>query len=63
MIGPPGTLNGRRASGRLFLRMMTAIDTTTNANSVPMLVISLRMSIGVNPATMATMTPVIMVVM
>ena len=63
MMCPPGTLNGRRASGRLIRRMMTAIDTTTNAKSVPMLVISPRIWIGVSPATMATTTPVMIVVM
>ena len=43
--------------------MMTATDTTTKANSVPMLVISPRILIGVKPATMATTTPVMIVVM
>jgi hypothetical protein len=51
-----------RASGR-WPSMITASETTTNAKSVPMLVISPRIWIGVNPATMATTTPVISVVM
>src|SRR5688572_3502322 len=42
---------------------MTAKQTTTKANSVPMLVISPSTWIGVNPATIETMTPVMIVVM
>jgi hypothetical protein len=63
MMLPPGTLNGRCASGRFRRRMITATHTTTKANSVPMLVISPRTLIGVNPATIATTMPVMMVVM
>ena len=39
-IGPNGTRNGRFASGRLARNTSTAAQTTTKANSVPMLVIS-----------------------
>src|SRR4029450_12054032 len=63
MIDPPGTLNGRFASGRLARRTITASDTTTNANSVPMLVISPRIWIGTKPATSATIVQVMIVVM
>ncbi len=42
---------------------MTAAQTTTKANSVPMLVISPTTSMRVKPATMATTTQVMMVVM
>src|SRR5688572_15526751 len=42
---------------------MTAAHTMTNANSVPILVISPTTWIGVKPAKTATMTPVMMVVM
>ena len=39
------------------------MHTTTNANSVPMLVISPTTWIGTSPATMATITQVMIVVM
>ena len=42
---------------------MTAMHTTTNANSVPMLVISPTTCIGTSPATIATITHVMIVVM
>ena len=42
---------------------MTAAQTITKAKSVPMLVISPRTWIGVKPATIATITPVMIVVM
>ena len=60
---PPGTLNGRTASGRLIRSIRTAADTTTKANSVPMLVISPTTWIWVNPAATATTTHVMIVVM
>ena len=60
---PNGTLNGRRASGRLRRRTSTAVQTTTKANSVPIDVISPTVWIWVSPATMATTTPVMIVVM
>src|SRR5919109_2941918 len=63
MIGPPATLNGRCASGRFMRSTITATETTTNANSVPMLVISPTTWIGMNPAAIATMTHVMIVVM
>ena len=61
--GPPGTRNGRCASGRLMRSINTAAQTTTKANSVPMLVISPTTWICVTPATSATMTQVMIVVM
>ena len=60
--GPNGTLNGRCASGRLTRSTSTAAQTTTNAKSVPMLVISPTTWIFVNPATIATITQVMIVV-
>src|ERR687887_2656534 len=62
MTGPPGTLNGRGASGRFTRSTGTATETITNANSVPMLVISPRIWIGTKAATSATMTHVMIVV-
>src|SRR5687767_8638812 len=61
--GPNGTRNGRGASGRFTRSINTAAHTTTNANSVPMLVISPTTWICVKPATIATTTHVMIVVM
>ena len=60
---PPGARNGRTASGRLIRSMITAAHTTTNANSVPIEVISPTTSMRSMPANTATITPVMMVVM
>ena len=59
---PPGTLNGRLASGRCTRSIITAAQTIMNANSVPMLVISPRIWIGTSAAQSETTRPVMIVV-
>ncbi len=65
MIGSSGTcgvLKGRSIFGSVRRSTATAIATTTNANSVPMLTISARASIGTNEAITATTIVVPMVI-
>ena len=50
-------------SGRLMRRIITPRQTSTNANSVPMLVSSASTSMGNMPPAIAQTTPVMMVVM
>src|SRR6478735_11504695 len=60
--GLSGVRNGRCMSGRLTRTTGTAIETTKNANNVPMLTISARSASGTNAAstaTTATVRPVI----
>src|SRR5215469_8312870 len=57
-IGTNGVRNGLLNSGSALRRIQTPIHTSTNANSVPILVISPRSSIGRNPAAIATAIPV-----
>lgn len=59
--GTHGMRKGRGRSGRVRRRTMTAIDTMTNAISVPMLTRWPSVPIGVRPAAMATTTPVTIV--
>ena len=56
--GTSGARNGRLAWGFVRRITSTAPHTMTNANSVPMLVISARMLSGTNPAIAATNNPV-----
>src|SRR5215475_2647571 len=59
--GTSGARNGRFALGFVLRITMTAPQTITKANSVPMLVISARMLSGMNPAMEPTNSPVKMV--
>ena len=61
MTGTSGQRKGRCASGLVRRMISTAVQTTTKANSVPMLVSSSRASIGNSPARMATKMPMAMV--
>ena len=56
--GTAGVLNGRGASGAVFLRMITPIQTSTNASSVPMLTSWLSTPIGVSAEAEAIIVPV-----
>src|SRR5437879_4847323 len=56
--GTNGARNGRLAFGFVLRMTITAPQTITNANKVPMLVISARMLSGINPAIEATKRPV-----
>src|SRR5207244_12572324 len=56
--GTKGARNGRLAFGFVLRMTITAPQTITNANKVPMLVISARMLSGINPAIEATNRPV-----
>src|SRR3984893_3855662 len=56
--GTKGARNGRLALGFVLRMTITAPQTITNANKVPMLVISARMLNGMNPANDATNRPV-----
>ena len=58
MSGTRGALKGRFASGFVRRITKTAPQTITNANRVPMLVISARILSGMNPAIAATKRPV-----
>ena len=57
-IGAPGALKGRGRSGCVFRRMSTPIETTTNANNVPMLTMWPRTSMGNRAAGTATAAPI-----
>src|SRR4051794_15588180 len=52
--GFSGARNGRRMSGRLVRSTGTAMDTTRNANNMPMLTISARSAGGTKAASTAT---------
>src|SRR3954447_6004983 len=52
--GENGTLNGRGRSGRVRRSTGTAADTSTKANSVPMLTRFARLSSGTNVAVTST---------
>src|ERR1700729_1038443 len=54
---PNGTLNPRTLSGCFTRRTITPIDTSTNANSVPMFDISANVPTSNSPAGIATSTP------
>src|SRR2546422_10207140 len=56
--GTSGARKGRFALGLVLRITITAPQTITNANKVPMLVISARMLSGMNPAIDATKRPV-----
>src|ERR1700682_228206 len=56
--GTKGARNGRLALGFVLRMTMTAPQTITNANKVPMLVISAKMLSGIKPAIEATKRPV-----
>src|SRR5436190_21522183 len=56
--GTSGARNGRFALGFVLRMTITAPQTITNANRVPMLVISARMLSGMKPAIDATNSPV-----
>src|SRR5229473_935995 len=56
--GTNGARNGRLALGFVFRITSTAPQTITNANNVPMLVISAKILNGMNPAIEATKRPV-----
>src|SRR3989338_8034815 len=60
--GTHGQRNDRSAFGLILRMMSTAAQTTANANSVPMLVISRSASIGRGPAPTATNDPMRIVV-
>src|SRR3954468_18008871 len=60
--GTPGALNDRSRSGRVRRRMITPADTTTKANSVPMLTISDSFSRLTNAASAAITAAVMMVI-
>src|SRR5713101_9838006 len=59
--GTRGARKGRFALGFVLRITSTAPQTITNANNVPMLVISARILSGINPAIEATKRPVRMV--
>src|SRR2546427_11170104 len=59
--GTKGARNGRFALGFVLRMTITAPQTITKANNVPMLVISARILSGMNPAIDATKRPVRMV--
>src|SRR6185437_3168207 len=59
--GTHGTRNGRGRSGSRRRRKITPADTSTNANSVPMLVRSTTSEMFANAENVATNTPVRMV--
>ena len=59
--GTHGTRNPRFRSGRVRRSTITPADTSTNANSVPMLTISSSLSIGNTVAVTATTRPTISV--
>jgi hypothetical protein len=56
-----GALNGRSRLGWVTRSIKTSIDTTANANSVPMLTNSPTRSIGKSAARTATTKPVVIV--
>src|SRR5260370_10187963 len=56
--GTNGARNGRFAFGFVLRMTNTAPQTITNANNVPMLVISARILSGISPAIEATKRPV-----
>src|SRR5712691_4843424 len=58
MSGTSGARNGRAAPGLVLRITITAPQTITKANNVPMLVISAKMLNGMNPAIEATKRPV-----
>src|SRR5438552_12360474 len=62
MKGERGTLNGRLSAGLEDLKIMMPVPTMTNAKSVPILTSSPRRLIGTNPARIATIVPVMAVV-
>src|ERR1700679_205128 len=57
ITGPNGTRNPRYRSGSLYRSTITPIETSTNANSVPMFDISANVPTSNNPAGIATSTP------
>jgi hypothetical protein len=57
--GTHGVRNARRRSGRVRRSTTTPMDTSTNANRVPMLTMSARVDSGTKAATAATTSPVI----
>src|SRR5471030_3042806 len=59
--GTHGTRKGRTRSGSMRRRKITPAETSTNANSVPMLVRSTTSAMFANAANTATNTPVRMV--
>ena len=59
--GTHGTLNERGRLGWVFRNTITPIETKTKAERVPMLTSSATVLIGVMPAIMATVIPVIQV--
>ena len=61
VYGMPGHLNLAFKSGLVDLKIKTATHTNTNAASVPMLVSSATVSIGVNAAISALKIPVVSV--
>src|SRR5687768_7608119 len=63
MKGERGTLNGRFNAGFDDRRIMMPVPTITNAKSVPILTSSPKRLMGTNPARIATIAPVIAVVM
>ncbi len=52
--GTEGVRNGRFMRGRVRRSTITAMETTKNANSVPMLTISASASSGTKPASSIT---------
>ena len=54
--GTNGVLNSLTILGSFFLRIITEIQTNTNANNVPILVMSPTMSPGINAANNPTIT-------
>ena len=65
-IGPVnqmnGALNGRSTSGCMIRRVTTPAETTAKANRVPIEVSSPAMPMGMVPAAIITITPVMIVV-
>src|SRR5215212_1937583 len=57
VTGYPGTLKPRGRSGAVRRSTITPTETTRNATSVPMLVISARKLIGSTPASSETTAP------
>src|SRR5580704_13418377 len=57
ITGPNGTRNPRRRCGSLYRSTITPIDTSTNANSVPMFDISASEPTSNNPDGIATRIP------
>src|SRR4030042_2613441 len=59
--GTPGVLNFLSTSGRVFLKMITPMETRTKANRVPMLQRSMIIVNGKRPGISAVTDPVIQV--